>query len=74
MLASRIQRCTCSFRLHLDVRSSSAARPNLANTFGSFPRGEETMALVCAQEALANSASDLAHQFGFSYHSEEFAF
>jgi hypothetical protein len=61
---------TISFLLSLTI----AARPNLVNTFSTYPRGEETMVLVCAQEALANSASDLAYQYGFSYHSEEFAF
>ena len=40
----------------------------------ALPRGPSTMALVCATEKLASSASDAAQSFGFSYHSEQFSF
>ena len=62
------------FSRGLTLFSVRVGRPDLAGIFGGVPRGLTTKVLVCAQAGLAHTASDLAHECGFAYHEEEFAF
>ncbi len=52
----------------------TSGRPHVEELFKRLPQNTSTMALVCAQEGLANVASDAAQECGFSFSIEEFAF